>query len=190
MESEAYQPKAEDYGIALYRRFLDGDIESFTVLVKTYKDALIRFIAVIIRNETDAEDVAIDAFAVLMSAHKKCHENVSFKTFLFAIGKNLAFKYLRKHRKKPLSLSEYNFDDMLPMQSPSLEDGFFREHDKACVQACMGHLKPLHRSVLYLLYYENVSYAEAGLAMGKSEGQIRGLAYRAKEHLKNLLQKT
>jgi DNA-directed RNA polymerase specialized sigma24 family protein len=37
---------------------------------------------------------------------------------------------------------------------------------------------------------QRLSYAEAARVMGKTEGQIRGLAYRAKENLKNLLQKT
>jgi DNA-directed RNA polymerase specialized sigma24 family protein len=65
--------QANDTGGELYRRFLDGDEKSFTALVNSYKDALIGFIAAIIRDETDAEDVAIDAFAVLMSRRKRCN---------------------------------------------------------------------------------------------------------------------
>ena len=176
-----------DPGAALYSRFLDGDAQSFAALVKTYKDALINFIAAIIGDETDAEDIAIDAFAVLMSARKKCHENVTFKTFLFAIGKNLAFKYLRKHKNKALSLSLFVDGIRLKQKGTSFEDDFFREMDRKHISECMERLKPAHRSVLYLLFFENLKYAEAGRVMGKSEGQIRGLVYRAKEALKTML---
>ena len=171
-------------GAELYGRFLAGDDESFTTLVKTYRNALTGFIANIICNETDAEDIAIDAFAILMSRKKKLNENVSFKTFLFSIGKNLSFKYLRKNRKKPLLLNEAFEDGWVITGSPSVEDDFFSELDKKRLSACMRQLKPDHRSVLHLLYFEGLSYAEAGQVMGKTEGQIRGLASRAREKLK------
>ena len=175
-----------DPGSELYRCFLGGDDQSFTALVKAYRSALVGYITAIIGDETDAEDLAIDSFAVLMSGRKKFNENVLFKTFLFAIGKKLAFKYLRKHRKNASLLSELSIWHKTEISS--VADDFFREQDKADISRCMGFLKSDHRSVLYLLFFEDLSYAEAGRVMGKTEGQIRGLVYRAKEALKKKLE--
>jgi DNA-directed RNA polymerase specialized sigma24 family protein len=42
--------------------------------------------------------------------------------------------------------------------------------------------------VLLLLYFEDMSYREAGKAMNKSEKQIKHLAFRAKKALKKKLE--
>ena len=49
-------------------------------------------------------------------------------------------------------------------------------------------MKPEHRNVLYLLYFEGMSYAEAGTVMNKGKRQIEGLAYRARASLKKKLE--
>ena len=51
----------------------------------------------------------------------------------------------------------------------------------------MNGLKADYRCVLYLLFFERMSYAEAGLVMKKTDGQIRGLVSRAKKALKEKL---
>jgi RNA polymerase sigma-70 factor (ECF subfamily) len=174
-----------DTGAELYRRFLAGDNEAFAELVMLYKGALTGYIVGIIGKGQDAEDVAIDTFATLLSLKKAFREDCTFKTFLFSIGKNLAFKYLRKHKEQTyLSLADFEGE----IGSVSLEDGVFREQDKARLRVCMGRLAPDHRSVLHLLFFEDMSYAEAGQVMQKSEGQIRGLVFRAKGNLKRLLE--
>ena len=176
-----------DSNSELYRRFLDGDDDSFTAIVNANKNALIRFIAAITGDVNDAEDIAIDTFAVLMSRQKSLDENVLFKTLLFAIGKNLAYKYLKKHREKPLSLDESQLDEIwAEAGNPSFEEDFLRLDDKAHLPVYMRRLKANYTSVLHLLFFEGLSYAEAGKVMGKTEGQIRGLVHRAKETLKNL----
>ena len=50
---------------------------------------------------------------------------------------------------------------------------------KRQLHEAMQKLKPEHRDILYLLYFEGMSYAEAGTVMKKTEVQISSLAYRA-----------
>jgi RNA polymerase sigma-70 factor (ECF subfamily) len=46
-----------------------------------------------------------------------------------------------------------------------------------------------YRQVLYLIYFENFSNTETAKIMGRSERQIRNLLYRAKESLRNILER-
>ena len=50
-------------------------------------------------------------------------------------------------------------------------------------------LRPDYRQVVYLLYFEEMSYAQAGKVMSKTEKQIKNLAYRARQSLKEILKK-
>ena len=53
----------------------------------------------------------------------------------------------------------------------------------------MDMIKDEYREVLYLLYFEDMKYEEAGRIMGKSVSQITNLAHRAKKSIKKLLEK-
>ena len=63
-----------------------------------------------------------------------------------------------------------------------------REENKHYLQEAMRELKEEYRAVLVLLYFEDMSYTQAGRAMNKSEKQIRNLAHRAKVALKKKLE--
>ena len=53
----------------------------------------------------------------------------------------------------------------------------------------LEQVKEEYREVLYLLYFEEMKYEEAGRVMGKSVPQITNLAHRAKKSIKKILEK-
>ena len=63
-----------------------------------------------------------------------------------------------------------------------------KEQDRQLLQA-MEMIKDEYREVLYLLYFEDMKYEEAGRVMGKSVSQITNLAHRAKKSIKKILEK-
>ncbi|MEG2054593.1 MAG: sigma factor-like helix-turn-helix DNA-binding protein, partial [Oscillospiraceae bacterium] len=52
-----------------------------------------------------------------------------------------------------------------------------------------GQLPPDYKEVLYLLYFENLSYKEAAEIMKKTEKQIANLVCRGKLALRPILEK-
>ena len=89
--------KSMDNDASSYRRFLDGEDDGFVEIVRDYKDGLILFLDSFVRNLSIAEDLAEDAFVKL--GIKKPHFSIksSFKTWLYAIGRNVAVDYNRKY---------------------------------------------------------------------------------------------
>ena len=63
-----------------------------------------------------------------------------------------------------------------------------REHSRI-LRLCMERLHPEYREALYLIYFEELSYAEAAGIMGKNIKQITNMVYRGKQSLRELLQK-
>ena len=54
---------------------------------------------------------------------------------------------------------------------------------------CMDEMNPDYREVLYLTYFESMSYAQAAEVTGKTVKQITNLVYRGKESLRRLLER-
>lgn len=54
---------------------------------------------------------------------------------------------------------------------------------------CMGEMNPDYREVLYLTYFEGMSYAQAAEVTGKTVKQITNMVYRGKESLRRLLER-
>ena len=57
------------------------------------------------------------------------------------------------------------------------------------LHGCMGEMNPDYREVLYLTYFEGMSYQQAAEIMGKSEKQITNMVYRGKARLRGLLER-
>ena len=54
---------------------------------------------------------------------------------------------------------------------------------------CMEQLNSDYREALYLIYFEGMSYREAGEVLKKSEKQITNMVYRGKRNLRGLLER-
>lgn len=88
-----------DNGESSYRRFLAGDDEGLYEIICTYRTGLILYLNSFVQNIRTAEELAEDTFAELAIKCPKFSGKSSFKTWLFAIGRNITSKYIRKTRK-------------------------------------------------------------------------------------------
>ena len=69
------------------------------------------------------------------------------------------------------------------------ETEFFKNERMRQLYAALSKLKAEYREVLYLVYFENMSYRNAASVMRKSEQQVTNLVYRGKQKLKEILEK-
>jgi len=175
-------------GEELFSRYVaTGDGGAFEELVRLYEDELARFINGIVRDFHEAKHLTVETFAQLAVNGKKFSGKSSLKTYLFTIGKNLAVKYLKKRGRE----RHISFEDAVTALADADDSPFEimeREESKRQVHKAMGALKEEYRAVLLLLYFEDMSYLEAGKAMRKSSEQVKHLAYRAKAALKKKLE--
>lgn len=169
-------------GDEAYKRFLDGDQSAFEEIVKEYRYSLTCFVAGIVHDFAAAEDIAADAFARLLIKKGAFGFRSSLKTYLFAIAKNRATDWLRK-QKHTAEPTEDLADKTL------LEDQLFRDEKRKAVNTCLARLKDDYRQVLYLLFFEEMSYEQAAQVLKKSKKQIDNLAFRGKQALKKELEK-
>ena len=176
-----------DNGACSYRRFLDGDDTAIAELVGAYKDGLILYLNGYVHNIFAAEELAEDTFFRLITKKPRFGGNSSFKSFLYAIGRNVAVDYIR-HQSKVRQISLEEAENYIAVVE-SLEQTYLREEQKLELNRALAQLPDEYRHVLWLSFFEDFSNQEIAAIMRKNERQVRNLLYRAKQSLKSILEK-
>ena len=174
-----------DNGASSYRRYLAGDEDAFSEIVRMYFDNLVFFIDRYVRETAAAEDIAMDVFAYVVAFPNRYHFRVSLKTYLFMLGRSRALDYLRHRGKlKTVPLSEA---EQLPTDLASAEELILDDQRKRAVNDALCQLEEQQRLAVHLVYFEELSCDEAAKVMKKSRKQVYNLLYRAKKALRTIL---
>ena len=172
-----------DNGAVGYRRYLDGDDSGIVDVIRDYKDGLILYINGITGDISLAEEIMEEAFFRIVTKRPKYNGKSSFKTWLYAIGRNVAIDYLRKsNRDMPISDTQLEDEQFL-------EENYLRAEQKITLHRAMSRLCADYRQVLYLSFFEDLSNDDTATVMHKSKRQIENLLYRAKKSLRSELEK-
>ncbi len=176
-----------DNGASSYRRFLAGDDKGLAEIVRDYKDGLIFYLNGFVSNISVAEELMEETFFKLITKKPKFQAEYSFKTWLYTIGRNAAIDYLR-HSAKKNDLSVDDAENRL-RDEYDLEKLYIIEERKITLHRALKRLRQEYRQVLWLIYFEGFSNADAAAVMKKSAKQMKNLVYRAKGALKSELDK-
>ena len=170
----------------IYRRYLaQGSENDLRALLLRHREGLTLFSAGIVGNLDDAEEVMLDAFAVVASGTSRFDGRSSFRTWLFGIARKLAASYLRKRRFFPEPIPD-QADESLP----SSDFGILREERNRTLYEALGRLAPEYRQVLFLTFFEEMDTEEVARIMRKTPKQVYNLTYRGKQALKEALERT
>ncbi len=171
-------------GESSYRRFIKGDNAALAELVEKYNKSLVFYLGGILGSVSVAEDAAADAFVSILVKKPRLKDDSAFRAYLFRTGRNRALDILRAQNRH----GEIALEGTDAVDKATLEDIILKDERNRVLHAAIGGLKAEYREVLILLYFNDMSYKEAGVAMSKSEKQITNLAYRAKAALKAALE--
>ena len=176
-----------DNGASSYRRFLDGDDKGLSEIVRDYRDGLILYLNGIVNNIFIAEELMEETLFKIITKKPRFNAKYSFKTWLYTIGRNVAIDYHRHNAKQ----ADTSFDDLenYIQDEYDLEKLYIIEERKITVHRALRKLNTEYRQVLWLLYFDGLSNAEAAIVMKKSSRQMKNLVYRAKSALKSELDK-
>ena len=176
-----------DNGASSYRRFLDGDKEGIVEIIRDYKDDLTLYLNTYTRNLSTAEELMEDVFVKLVTKKPRFSGKSSFKTWLYAIGRNIAIDHLRHVSK--LSVTSVDELPELADSSENTEHSYIKQENKLILHNAMQKLKPQYRQVLYLIFFEELDNEQTSQVMRKTKRQIENLVYHAKQSLKAELNK-
>jgi RNA polymerase sigma factor (sigma-70 family) len=169
----------------LWESFRNGDRDAFAALFRKHYTLLFRFGGKFTPDTDLLEDCIQELFVELWQA-KSRGPVLSVQAYLL---KSLKYKLLKSFRKKGLTLSLR--EDREVVFEWSHEDFLIEKHEsdrkKQQVLAALGRLSSRQKEIVYLKYYQNLSYEEVSEIMNINYQAARNLLYQAIKSLKNIL---
>ncbi len=175
-----------DQGAESYRRFLAGDETGLVEIVRLFADGLIFFVQPIAGDAAAAEDIAEETFARLCLRKPAYQDTASFKTWLYAVARNLALDERRKCAHTAV-LPEEAWPE-LPDPADTPEEAYLRAEERRAVRRALAGLKPEYAQVLTLTYVEGLSNRQTAKIMHKSVHAVENLNSRARKALREALE--
>jgi RNA polymerase sigma-70 factor (ECF subfamily) len=165
-----------------------GNQSAFKSLLNTYWRDVYNFLYEKIKNEDEAEDIAIKAFAKAFDKLDSYNKKYTFKTWLITIAKNIYIDHLRKQKTVFISLNHSdssNFDVL--DESPSVEDTIITEQNLAVLLQNIKKIKPNYQEVIQLRYFQEMSVKEIAMVLNEPLSTIKVKLLRARKLLAEIL---
>jgi RNA polymerase sigma-70 factor (ECF subfamily) len=155
-----------------------GDWDAVHYLYVRYADEVRGYVASVVRDHHDAEDVTQSVFARLPRAITRYEQrDVAFSGWLLRVARNAALDHLRAKRQLPaedIRVDDSGEEQQNAERRRNLKEAFARLPDE-------------QRKVLVMRHVVGLSPAEIAERMDKSEGSIHGLHHRGRGSLKEIL---
>ena len=166
----------------LYEKFIKGDTSSFDELLIRHGDALILYLNAYLHNLQDSEDLMIESFARIMAKRPSIGKGC-FKAYLYKTARNLASRFhFMRSRAETFSLDDY--EETLKADV-DIEDTITADERSKILNLCLEKIDPNLREALWLVYVEDLSYADAAKVLGVSVKRLDKLLQNGKKVLKS-----
>ncbi len=191
-------PRKSDPDVQLMLCFKDGDEDGFRKLFSKYQTQIINFCFRFCSDRQLAEDLAQEVFLRVYRAAKRYRPKARFSTWIYRIAVNVCLNESRKLKKRYLTQSIdrpfANADDQgnrLPEYQDENQisaDGMMASRQREeQIKAALKNLPKQQRVAVVLRIYNEFSYSEIASQMSVSEGKVKTLIFRGRQHLKQTL---
>jgi RNA polymerase sigma-70 factor, ECF subfamily len=168
-------------------RASQGDREAFGQLYERYVERIFNYVYYRTGNLHDAEDLTARVFQRAMNHIKNYTDRgVPFSAWLYRIAHNLVANWHRDRSRK----QEIPLDDLpvIPTKGDHPERNLVRSQEQESLLRMIRRLPPERQNLLILKFVENMSNAEIGEIMGRSEGAVKSLYHRTLLSLRDQLE--
>ena len=153
-----------------------GDEWAFGMIFDHYHEPVYRFIACRVQRPSDAEDLTQLVFVKALEALPRYEpRGVPFGGWLFRLARNTVIDFVRTHHDH----AELETASGRAHADVGPDEIAIVRQELDAVGAALGRLTDEQREAVALRFFAGLSAREAADAMGKQEGTVRGLQFRA-----------
>jgi len=181
-----------DVDAALMLRVKQGDHSAFAELVDKYKQPVMNLVYRMLRDATEAEDLAQNVFLQVHKSASRYQVSAKFSTWLFTIARNLCLNEIRRRSRHPA--------DPLDAPHPEREDEPLRQFEDSKtasppesvlhgeleekIEEALAGLPENQRTAILLCRQDELSYEDIAEVLGCSLSATKSLIHRGRETLK------
>ncbi len=165
-------------------RARSGDRSAFAELYDSYVDSVYRYLLYRVREPSDAEDMTSEVFTrAFANIHRYRWQGKSFLAWLYTIARNAVTD--RRRRERPTVDLDTAFG--IAEEGPTAHDRAVHGEQVVALRGAVRHLTTEQQQVLSLRFEQNLSSRQVARMLGKNEGAIRALQFRALGRLRKIL---
>ncbi|MFG2695069.1 ECF subfamily RNA polymerase sigma factor, BldN family [Kitasatospora sp. NPDC051984] len=172
--------------VDLVERAQNGESEAFGRLYDHYADTVYRYIYYRVGSRATAEDLTSETFLrALRRIGTFTWQGRDFGAWLVTIARNLVADHFKSSRFRLEVTTGEMLDSNECERSP--EESVLESLSNAALLDAVRRLNPQQQECVTLRFLQGLSVAETARIMGKNEGAIKTLQYRAVRTLARLL---
>ena len=181
--------------------YVGGNNKAFDLLLSRTQSKLFSYILFVVHDQDRANDVFQETFVkVITKLHQGKYTNSGkFSAWLMRIAHNVIMDWYRDHRSENIvepneenDLSNISSKDLL---DSNIESEYVNTQVMSDVTRIMNQLPPSQRQVVYMRFYQDMSFKEiaetTGVSINTSLGRMRyavmNMRKMAKDHQMSLL---
>lgn len=176
------------------QRLAAGHGPALNDLMSRHAERLFHYLIRVLRDESEAEDLAQETFVRVFQHSSKYDPSHKFTTWLYSIATNLARDRLRRlsrHPQVPLDggpgHDEGAWEQVIPASDPGPLEQLAGLERAEAVRRAVAELPEELRVPLVLAEYEEQSHAEIAAVLGCSSKAVEMRVYRARQFLRKRL---
>jgi|TARA_Y100000034_G_scaffold136167_1_gene211231 RNA polymerase sigma-70 factor (ECF subfamily) len=146
--------------------------------------------SIIGKNHTDIPDILQDSRIDLWKkfTNSETRGDAKIKSYIGSVIVNRARHYRRKEIRKKEIINPYEEISDFIMDIPDTRNSLpleklQREEQREGLKACLERLVPIHREILFMRYFREMSYEEMAEVAGTKVGTVKSRLRRAKENI-------
>ena len=178
---------------ALVERVQRGDKAAFDILVRKYQHKIVKLISRYVRDHSEVQDVAQEAFIKAYRALPRFRGDSAFYTWMYRIAINTAKNFLvARGRRLPnvdIDVQEAEqFEGAVGLKEYATpENMLLRDEVESTIFSAIDHLPEDLRTAITLREIEGMSYEEIAQTMECPVGTVRSRIFRAREAIDDKL---
>lgn len=165
-----------------------GDATSYRLLVERYQSLVYTIALRMVRDRTEAEDIAQDVFLNAYRRLANFREEASFKTWICKIATNRCIDWKRKHGVRQERTAQVEEAEWIPdttVERP--EQALVRRETQAEVRRVIAEMPEKYRTILIMYHFQNMSYQDIAEDQQISPRTVETRLYRAKLMMRTAL---
>lgn len=176
----------------LVEAFRKGDEKAFEEIVRRYQRQVANIIYLTLGNREEVDDLSQEVFIRVYRSLGRFQFDASLYSWIYRIVVNLCIDEVRRKKiRKAVSL-EFFTERRLEGEKRSKEhatasDDMLKEEKKRIIVDALQRLSPVHRTVIVLREYEDMSYEEIAKTLHISAQAVKSRIFRAREELRKSL---
>ena len=168
----------------LIARARQGDRDAFADLYQRYLPMIYAYVRARVFDDHDAEDLTEQVFLRAFQTLSRYEaRGWPYSAFLYRIARNLLVDHIRRTRPAlPVEAAEAH-----PDPAPSADEALIQREERHRLQQALDRLPADYQEVIQLRLLMSLPTNTAAQWLGRSEGAVRVLLYRAMQALRREL---